>query len=278
MPSAASTTSTPISARSSARSARRRWPARGAGRAGGAHAGGVDQQIGAPAVRDRRIERIARRAGARADDGALVAGQPVEQRRLADVGSADDRHRGRRLAGGVDRLGRGQDRRHRGDQRLDPEAVLGRDRMQGVDPQGVELAHQLVLLRRVDLVHRHEQRLAEPAQPLQQHAVERVETGAAIDDHDHGVGRLGCQQRLPAHRPRQFFLLVGLETAGVHDQHAAVVEQRRAHVAVARDARRGRHQRSPRPRQAVEQRRLTGVRPPHQGDDRQTGELFGARQ
>src|SRR5207237_1373547 len=57
---------------------------------GEAHAAGVDQ-LEEPAVGlDQRGHPVARDAGGRVDDGDAPARQPVEQRRLADVGPAHD--------------------------------------------------------------------------------------------------------------------------------------------------------------------------------------------
>ena len=55
-----------------------------------AHAAGVDQLEEAVADLDERGDAVARDAGRRIDDGDAPAGQPVEQRRLADIGPADD--------------------------------------------------------------------------------------------------------------------------------------------------------------------------------------------
>ena len=119
----------------------------------------------------------------------------------------------------------------------------------------------------------------EPAQALDAAAVERVQPGAAVDDHDDDVGLLGGEQRLPAHGAAELFLLLGLEAAGVDDQEApAIVRSGDGDVAIARDARRRRHQGAARTGEAIEERRLAGVRPPHEGDDRQLCEHLGARQ
>ena len=100
--------------------------------------------------------------------------------------------------------------------------MLGRDRVERFDAEGEELGHQLVLLGRVDLVHRQQHRLLQLAQALDQLAVERVEPGATVDDGDDDVRLLGRDQRLAAHGTAELLLLLGLEAAGVDDQEAAI--------------------------------------------------------
>ena len=89
----------------SARRARRRAPARDPpwrdGRPGALDAERLDRIVGRAQSRgvddrqrdavdlDRALDRVARRAGDRRDDRDLVAGEPVEQARLADVRRAD---------------------------------------------------------------------------------------------------------------------------------------------------------------------------------------------
>ena len=53
--------------------------------------GRIDQKKSLALVIERRIDRIARGAGRRIDDRALDAREPIEQRRLADVGTSDQR-------------------------------------------------------------------------------------------------------------------------------------------------------------------------------------------
>ena len=55
------------------------------------HAGGVDNPEVAAVPQQRRVDRVARRPRHVADQHALGAQQPVDQRRLSYVGPADDR-------------------------------------------------------------------------------------------------------------------------------------------------------------------------------------------
>ena len=54
-----------------------------------AHAGGIDQRIASAVALERHEHRIARRAGLIERDQPLLAQQPIDQRRLADVRPAD---------------------------------------------------------------------------------------------------------------------------------------------------------------------------------------------
>ena len=60
----------------------------GLGRA--AEPGGVDEAHRAVGRLDHRVDGVARRAGQVVHDGALLAQEPVEERRLPHVGTADD--------------------------------------------------------------------------------------------------------------------------------------------------------------------------------------------
>ena len=61
-----------------------------AGLAAPAQARGVDQRVAPAAALERHLDRVARGAGLVEGDDALLAHQRVDQRRLADVGAADD--------------------------------------------------------------------------------------------------------------------------------------------------------------------------------------------
>ena len=61
-------------------------------------AGGVEQREGEVAELRRRFAHVARHARRVVDDGVALADQAIEQRRLADVGTADDRDAGSVLA------------------------------------------------------------------------------------------------------------------------------------------------------------------------------------
>ena len=68
-----------------------------------AQARGVDEAEKPAVEGERLLDRVARRAGDVGDDGALLVEQPVQQRRLAHVWSADNGHRqpvSERIAGG----------------------------------------------------------------------------------------------------------------------------------------------------------------------------------
>src|SRR5262249_18386263 len=57
-----------------------------------AHAAGIDQLEETAVGPDQRGDPVTRHAGRRINDGNPPPGQPVEQRRFADVGTANDSH------------------------------------------------------------------------------------------------------------------------------------------------------------------------------------------
>jgi hypothetical protein len=61
---------------------------------GPAHAGRVDDSKMPPVPDQRRINRVARGARHVADEHAFLAKEPIHERRLSDVGTADDGHAG----------------------------------------------------------------------------------------------------------------------------------------------------------------------------------------
>ena len=81
-----STTSEP----STARSVKRRMRASSTSPPLVSQPGGVEQGEGKVAELGRRFAHVARHARRVVDDGAALADQAVEQRRFADVGTADD--------------------------------------------------------------------------------------------------------------------------------------------------------------------------------------------
>src|SRR4029079_13160906 len=64
-----------------------------------AEAGGVDELKGPFPALDERVDRVARRSRHLRDDRALLADEPVVERRLADVRPTEDRDANRVVAG-----------------------------------------------------------------------------------------------------------------------------------------------------------------------------------
>ena len=71
-----------------------------------AHARCVDQPNRAVVPVEQRVDRVARRSGNLGYDGALFAEEGIEQRTLADIGTADDRKREFIAEHGIGRVGR----------------------------------------------------------------------------------------------------------------------------------------------------------------------------
>ena len=97
-----------------------------------------------PVALDGFIHRIARRAGDRRNDRAILAGQRVQQRRFADIRPPDD--------GDLDaaRLRRSSAASSTGksfgdviEQRIHAHAMLGGDRKNILDPQRIEIVDQV---------------------------------------------------------------------------------------------------------------------------------------
>ena len=131
------------------------------------HARGVDEADRAVVGLDHRVDGVAGGAGQVVHDGALLADEPVEQRRLADVGAADDGDRehlvGQRPPASAARSSSASLGREVLDDRV--EQVAGRPAVQRAHRVRVAEAERQELPRRalvagvVDLVG-HEQRRA----------------------------------------------------------------------------------------------------------------------
>ena len=70
------------------------------------HAGGIDERVATAVALERHEHRVARRARLIERDQALLAQQPIDERRLADVRPADHRDANIVGTGGIAVLGR----------------------------------------------------------------------------------------------------------------------------------------------------------------------------
>ena len=159
--------------------------------------GGVNQGDGDFRAVVRRplqagVNGVAGGAGEGADDGPLLAQQPVQQRRLADVRASDDgetgsgrgllhlRRRGEGVHDGVEQVGNAG-------------AVQGGDGVDGRrQPQGVELQRGLPQTVVVRLVDRQEDRAAGPAEDVGDLAVAGGDAAGGVGEEDDGVGVADC--------------------------------------------------------------------------------------
>ena len=214
-----------------------------------------------PIELDQAVDRVDGGAGDRVDDRALLAGQPVEQARLADVGAADQRDAARAALGLV-RFARrvGQRREHGVEQVAAAPAVQPADRVrlaQAERPQfgGVGLAALVV-----DLGDGEHDRTPGAAQGARDDQVGLGGAGAAVDDEQHevggGDGALGLRRH---HRLQPAG--VRLPAAGVDEGEPAPAPQRVVGDPVAGDPGNVLHDRLAAAEDPVDQRRLADVRP-----------------
>ena len=206
-----------------------------------AHAGRIDEAEGALLRGHGRVDGVARGAGDLADDGARLADDGVEQRRLAGVGTADDGHRDLGGRGGrhgfagplraglldqpVEQLGGAEAVRRADDQRL-------------AEAQLVQLLSGAHGARVVDLVGGEHHGDAPTAQHLGDLEIVGQRPGAAVDHKEHHVGRADGQLDLLADVPGVGRLLGGVVAAGVDHAHQAALPVDLDVLAVAGHARR----------------------------------------
>ena len=141
-------------------------------------------------------------------DRPILADQPVEKGRLADVGTTDDRnrqvgvvgigdHRRRSVDLGISHLGEQIDDRVQ--QVPDPVAV-NRTHGQGfAQPQRHQLPDLVLEPLVVDLVGNHDGRPAPSPHELRDLGIVAGDTGGCVDDQQHDVGLGDRALTLPAH-------------------------------------------------------------------------------
>ena len=175
-----------------------------------AHAGGVDEHDRSVLGLDERVDGVAGRAGEVVDDGAVLADEAVEQRRLADVGPPDDgdarrprlvrRPRLLELDVGVDRrrrgspVGAGACGREAVDDDVEQvagaPAVQGADRVRLAETEGQELPALVLAAVVVGLVGDDDDVVAAAAQPVGDGLVVVGHPDGRVDDEQHDVGVL----------------------------------------------------------------------------------------
>ena len=235
-----------------------------------AHARGVDQGELAPVARERHEYAVAGGARHLARDHALFTDQPVDERRLADVGAADDGDADASIGCGVaiDGLGRVPAREDQIHQVTTAVAVRRSDRMWLTEAERMEICGGRRRVEPLGLVDREEHGLAGTTQLARHEVILGGETGARIgEEHKHiglGDGALGLQ----SHRLLDARGLLD-EATGVDDDIWDRPEAAVAVLSIARDARHVRDQGVPGPGQAVEERGLADIRPPDQHHHRQ---------
>ena len=254
--------------------------------------GGVDEQVVLAIARQHRVDAVPGRARDVRDQVAVLAEEPVDQRRLANVRPADHRHSDRpgdRLVlfdGGINgdlfgSVGADLHRRpFRHGQQLDDHllevadvAPVGRaDRDGALHAELVELTDQRLLLVAVDLVHRGDHRLAAAAQALGEVAVFGKQACTPVEHEDHHLGFIDGELGLVHHPLHDRVLVLRIEAAGVDQDHRHV-DPRPGHLRLGVEAVPGHpglvgHDRAVAPGQPVEQRRLADVGSTDDRDDR----------
>src|SRR5690606_22894039 len=231
------------------------------------NAGGIDQREPAAVAFAWHDDAVARRAGLVRRHETLVADQPIDQGRLADVRSADDGDLGALDLGDLVGLARLERREHGFDQRIDALAVQRRDRERRAETEPEEVRARERRFHALRLVHGHRDPLAGAAQALGDPLVLGRDAVAMIDDEDHDVGLL--ERRVDLLLDERLEAAAGAEAARVDHEVGTVTEACVAVAAIAGDAGVVRDERIAGARQAIEQRRLTDVRPADQRDGRE---------
>ena len=224
-------------------------------------------------------DRIARGAGLRAGQQALLAEQMVDQRGFPGIGAADDGDADRPLRkllvrdddvvvveffGLLDRL------RHQRAQRIiefaQALAVLGRDLDGVAKPERVGFHRTDFAVLALGLVGYQHHRFVGAAGELGKGAVVRREADAGVDHEHQRVGEFDRGFGLLLHPCGQRALGALVEPCGIDDGEFEIAEPGRALAAVAGDAGLVVDQRKLLPDQPVEQRRLADIRPADDGD------------
>ncbi len=179
-----------------------------------AQPGGIDETPYLAAQFDQRVHRVDGGAGDVVHHRTLGAGQPVQQRALADVRLADQRDPSRSPAGRRDLRHRGQRGDHLVEQVGHAAAVDRADRVRLTHTQRPQRGGVGFALLVVNLVGRQEHRLARAAQDAGRRLVAGGGADDGVDHQDHRVGGLHGHRRLLGDLLLQAFR-VRLPPAGV---------------------------------------------------------------
>ncbi len=154
-------------------------------------AGRVDEAPRLATELDELVDRVAGGAGDVVDDDPLVAGEAVEQARLADVGAPDERDPSR-AALGVRAVGRhvGQHLEHGVEGVAAPAAVHGGHREGLAEAEAPQHRRVGLAALVVDLVGDEHDRLAGPAQQLDDRLVVVGRADGGVDDEHDDVGEV----------------------------------------------------------------------------------------
>ena len=228
-----------------------------------------------PAMVNRLVHGISRRPRHRAHNAPLRSDNRVDQGRLADIRSPDDRHLNflnlRRLFVSDFRLL--FNRKVFSDvveQFMDPHFVLRRNSKQRLNTQFVKAHRQLVAFLGVDLVHRQHHGLAQLLQHLRQIAVRRRDLRPPVNQKHHPGGGVQRKLGLLQNLSRNQVVIVRNDSARINNFEFAPAVRRDATDAVARNARLIVNDRAAGPSNGIKKRRFADVRPTDNNYDRKT--------
>ncbi len=187
--------------------------------------GGVDEHVAHAVLFEHGVDGIAGGPRHLADQKALVTQEPVDQRRLADVGAADDRDRDPLAA----RFGffflldhrLGQVGIQSVPELVKPGAVLGRDHDRGAETQPVELVRLELDRLAVALVDHGHDGDAEASQVFADLLVFRDGPGFAVEQKDHHIAAADCGLGLTADQRHEGVLVHHQQTTGVDEGQGA---------------------------------------------------------
>src|SRR5688572_2165556 len=202
-----------------------------------ADARGVDQHVGLAIALERDIDAVTRRARLIEGDQALLAEQPVDQGRLADVWAADHRDPDRILLRRSRFLGAGDEAVERpAHQRLETFRVRSRYGHRLAEAERVEVRRGRAGLEPLGLVDHQQDGFAAAAQLCRHVEIGRRKPRATVDDQQHAVGVLDRLARLGRGQP---FHAIGAfdQAAGVDDHCRAITDTCIAVLAVPRQTR-----------------------------------------
>src|SRR5690606_21990128 len=204
-----------------------------------AHARGIDQGVLFITALERNVDAVAGGASLVVHNDALFAKHAVDQRRLADVGTADDGDLDAILLAWTGNalelfafsdpgalvfllacLLRGVVFRKAPQDLVehvtDAATVSGSDGQRFTKPQRTELGAGDVRIDAIDLVHHQEMTLVHLAQMLGDHLITRRHTGTGVDDKHHRISFFHGLQRLLGHLGIDS-LFVARQASGIDD-------------------------------------------------------------
>ena len=209
---------------------------------------------------DQRVHRIHGGAGDVVHHRTLVARQPVQQRTLADVGLADQRHPSWTALAGAQFGDLGQHADDRVEQIGYPATVYRADRMRLPEPQRPQRGRVGFALVAVDFVGGQKHRLARATQDTCGRLVAGGRADDGIHHQDDGIGGTHGHRGLFGHQLLQA-LGVGLPSPGVLHHESATGPQRVVGDAVTGHPGHVLDHRFAPAQYPVDQRRLADVRP-----------------